>query len=115
MAASSAMEISGAFLKVNLAIVFGFCSFMPHTSLSCSSMSSCFCPLSENFQRFLFNSRERKPGNSEMIAAYVAKLKAVSGYCNFGLTLVSLLGAIRFLRILWAFCSIGLNLAFLHP
>ena len=38
MAASSAMEISGAFLKVNLAIVFGFCSFMPCHAPACPAV-----------------------------------------------------------------------------
>ena len=45
-----------------------------------------FCPLpSEIIQRFKFNTRARKPGES--VANYIAELQALSHYCNFGDTL----------------------------
>ena len=42
-------------------------------------------PLSEIVQRFKFNTRVRKPGES--IATYIAELCTLSQYCNFGETL----------------------------
>ena len=49
-----------------------------------------FCPLpSETVQRFKFNSRTRKLGES--VANYLAELRALSQYCNFGGTLESML------------------------
>ena len=54
------------------------------------TMTSHFCPPpSEIVQRFRFNSRVREHG--ETIAAYVAELRALSEYCNFGDTLESML------------------------
>ena len=45
-----------------------------------------FCPPpSEIVQRFKFNTRVRKPGES--VANYIAELQALSQYCNFGGTL----------------------------
>ena len=41
-----------------------------------------FCPPpSEIVQRFKFNTRVRKPGES--VANYIAELQALSQYCNF--------------------------------
>ena len=49
-------------------------------------MTKHFCPLpSEIIQRFKFNTRARKPGES--VANYIAELQALSHYCNFGDTL----------------------------
>ena len=42
-------------------------------------------PPSEIVQRFRFNSRFRKPGES--VSTYVAELRALAEYCNFGDTL----------------------------
>ena len=53
-------------------------------------MTNHFCPPpSEIVQRFRFNSRVREHG--ETIAAYVAELRALSEYCNFGDALDSML------------------------
>ena len=50
------------------------------------AMTKHFCPPpSEIVQRFKFNTRVRKPGES--VATYVAELQALSQYCNFGDTL----------------------------
>ena len=46
-------------------------------------------PPSEIIQRFRFNSQVRKPG--ETVAAYIAKLRALSEYCKYGDTLESML------------------------
>ena len=49
-------------------------------------MTKHFCPPpSEIVQRFKFNTRVRKPGES--VANYIAELQALSQYCNFGDTL----------------------------
>lgn len=54
------------------------------------TMTSHFSPPpSEIVQRFRFNSRMRKPGES--IAAYVAELRALSEHCNYGATLETML------------------------
>ena len=51
-----------------------------------SAMTSNFSPPpSEIVQRFRFNSRVRKQG--ETVAAYIAELRALSEYCNYGDTL----------------------------
>ena len=42
-------------------------------------------PLSEVMQRFRFNTRVRKPGES--VATYVAKLRRLAEFCNFEATL----------------------------
>ena len=39
----------------------------------------------EVMQRFRFNSRSRNPGES--VAAYIADLRRIAQYCNFGITL----------------------------
>ena len=50
------------------------------------AMTKHFCPPpSEIVQRFKFNTRLRKPGES--VAIYIAELRALSQYCNFGETL----------------------------
>ena len=55
-----------------------------------SAMTSHFSrPPSEIVQRFRFNSRVRKQG--ETVAAYIAELRALSEYCNYGDTLESML------------------------
>ena len=55
-----------------------------------AAMTSHFSPPpSEIVQRFYFNSRVRKQG--ETIAAYIAELRALSEYCNYGDTLESML------------------------
>ena len=55
-----------------------------------SVMTSHFSPPpSEIVQRFRFNSRVRKQG--ETVAAYIAELRALSEYCNYGDTLESML------------------------
>ena len=55
-----------------------------------SAMTSHFSPPpSEIVQRFRFNSRVRKPG--ETVAAYIAELRALSEHCNYGNTLESTL------------------------
>ena len=55
-----------------------------------SAMTSHFSPPpSEIVQRFRFNSRVRKPG--ETVAAYIAELRALSEYCKYGDTLESIL------------------------
>ena len=55
-----------------------------------SAMTSHFSPPpSEIVQRFRFNSRVRKQG--ETVAAYIAELRALSEYCNYGDTLDSML------------------------
>ena len=55
-----------------------------------SAMISHFSPPpSDIAQKFWFNSQVRKQG--ENIAAYIAKLRALSGYCNYGVTLKSML------------------------
>ena len=55
-----------------------------------SAMTSHFSPPpSEIVQRFRFNSRVRKPG--ETVAAYIAELRALSEHCNYGNTLESML------------------------
>ena len=55
-----------------------------------SVMTSHFSPPpSEIVQRFRFNSRVRKQG--ETVAAYIAELRALSKYCNYGDTLDSML------------------------
>ena len=41
--------------------------------------------LSEIVQRFKFNSRSRRPGES--VLTYVAELRSIAEYCNFGATL----------------------------
>ncbi len=46
-------------------------------------------PLSEVMQRFCFNSRSRKPGES--VAAYVAKPRCIAERCNYGDTLDKML------------------------
>ena len=46
-------------------------------------------PPSEIVQRFRFNSRFRKP--SESVSTYVAELRALAEYCNFGDTLTLML------------------------
>ena len=49
-------------------------------------MTKHFClPPSEIIQRFKFNTRAKKPGRS--VANYIAELRALSHYCNFGDTL----------------------------
>ena len=49
-----------------------------------------FClPPSEIVQRFKFNTQVRK--SSESVANYIAELRALSQYCNFGKTLESML------------------------
>ena len=49
-------------------------------------MTKHFClPPSKIVQRFKFNTRARKPGKS--VANYIAELRALSHYCNFGDTL----------------------------
>ena len=40
-------------------------------------------------QRFRFNSRTRKPG--ELVATYIAELRTLAEYCNFGDTLEKML------------------------
>ena len=45
--------------------------------------------LSEVMQRFLFNSRSRK--EEESMAAYVAELRCLVEFCNFGTTLDKML------------------------
>ena len=42
-------------------------------------------PPSEVMQRFRFNTRSRKPGES--VATYVAELRRLAEFCNFGETL----------------------------
>ena len=42
-------------------------------------------PPSQIVQRFRFNSQVRKQG--ETVAAYIAELRALSEYCNYGDTL----------------------------
>ena len=42
-------------------------------------------PPSEVMQRFRFNTRSRKPGES--VATYVAELRRLAEYCNYGNTL----------------------------
>ena len=55
-----------------------------------SAMTSHFCPPpSEIVQRFWFNSRVRKEG--ETVAAYIAELRGLSEYCNYGDMLDSML------------------------
>ena len=50
------------------------------------TMTKHFCsPPSEIVQRFKFNTRVRKPGES--VANYIAELQALSQNCNFGDTL----------------------------
>ncbi len=44
---------------------------------------------SEIVQRFKFNSRSRKPGES--VSTYVAELRAIAAFCNFGETLEAML------------------------
>ena len=44
---------------------------------------------SEVMQPFRFNSRSRKEGES--VAAYVAELRRLAEFCNFGTTLVKML------------------------
>ena len=49
-------------------------------------MTKHFCPQpSEIVQRFKFNTRVMKPGKS--VTNYIAELRALSHYCNFGDTL----------------------------
>ena len=55
-----------------------------------SAMTSRFSPPPLDIgQKFRFNSQVRKQG--ENVAAYIAKLRALSGYYNYGVTLKSML------------------------
>ena len=54
-----------------------------------SVMASHFSPFSlEIVQRLRFNSQERK--QEETVAAYIAKLRTLSEYCDYGNTLESM-------------------------